>query len=186
MSNEPHPDSGVRITETDGTTTVRTPRKAANIAKPGKAKITDTTDRADKAAKAAKTAAYRVHMILREHPETEATVPLRAPDGDEDLTVPREAAEMLMRILASMAAGQPVTVIPDHAELTTQQAADLMNVSRPHVIKLLDEGKIQFRLVGTHRRVEAASVKDYVAQARTRQRVAADQLSELTEEMGMY
>ena len=92
----------------------------------------------------------------------------------------------ILSILASIAAGQPVMVIPDHAELTTQQAADLMNVSRPHVIKLLDEGKIQYRLVGTHRRVEAASVKDYISQARARQRAAADQLSELTEEMGLY
>lgn len=125
-------------------------------------------------------------MILRDHPETEATVTLRAPDGDEDLTVPREAAEMLMRILGSMAAGQPVMIIPDHAELTTQQAADLMNVSRPHVIKLLDEKKIHYRLVGTHRRVEAASVRDYLAQARVRQRAAADELTELTEELGLY
>jgi len=186
VSSDAHADSGVRVADTEETRSARTPRKAAKIAKPGKAKTTESTDRAAQAARAAKTAAYRVHMILREHPETEATVPLRAPDGDEDLTVPREAAEMLMRILASIAAGQPVMVIPDHAELTTQQAADLMNVSRPHVIKLLDEGKIQYRLVGTHRRVEAASVKDYISQARARQRAAADQLSELTEEMGLY
>lgn len=194
MSIPAHPDSGVRATEEDDvrktrtSRTTRTPKKAVKAAKPGKAKTvtSDTTEKAATAAKAAKTAAYRVHMILREHPETEPTVPLHAPDGDEDLTVPREAAEMLMRILGSMAAGQPVMVIPDHAELTTQQAADLMNVSRPHVIKLLDEGKIQYRLVGTHRRVEAASVREYLAHARVRQRAAADQLSALTEEMGIY
>ena len=88
--------------------------------------------------------------ILREHPD-DATVPLVAPDGDEDLTVPREAAEMFMRILSSMAAGQPVTVIPMNAELTTQEAADLLNVSRPFVIKLVEQGDIDYRMVGTHR-----------------------------------
>ena len=137
------------------------------------------------AARAAKTAAYRVHNILREHPEGD-TVPLRSLDGDEDLTVPRHAAELLMRILSSMAAGKPVTVIPDHAELTTQQAADLMNVSRPHVIKLLDEHKIQFRMVGTHRRVSAASVRAYLAERQGRQREAADELAALTHEMDLY
>ncbi len=147
--------------------------------------MSSQTVRPDEAVKAAKVAAYRVNNILREHPD-DATVPLRSGDGDEDLTVPREAAELLMRILGSIAAGQPVTVIPDHAELTTQQAADILNVSRPHLIKLLEEGKIAYRLVGTHRRVEAASVRVYRSQSRANQRDAADALSSLTEEMGLY
>lgn len=142
-------------------------------------------DDAAASALAAKTAAYRVHNILREHPETE-TVPLRSPDGDEDLTVPRHAAELLMRILSSMAAGKPVTVIPDHAELTTQQAADLMNVSRPHVIKLLDDHKIDYRMVGTHRRVSAVSVREYLDQRMSEQRQAADELADLTHQMDLY
>jgi excisionase family DNA binding protein len=142
-------------------------------------------DAAAVSALAAKTAAYRVHNILREHPGA-ATVPLRSPDGDEDLTVPRHAAELLMRILSSMAAGKPVTVIPDNAELTTQQAADLMNVSRPHVIKLLDDYEIDYRMVGTHRRVSAASVREYLDQRMGRQRRAADELADLTSEMGLY
>jgi excisionase family DNA binding protein len=148
----------------------------------GHSSVDDSTD---VAARAAKSAAYRVYNILREHPGAE-TVPLRSPDGDEDLTVPRHAAELLMRILSSMAAGKPVTVIPDHAELTTQQAADLMNVSRPHVIKLLDEQKIQFRMVGTHRRVSAVSVREYLDERMSRQRRAADELAALTHEMDLY
>ena len=141
-------------------------------------------DATEATATAAKTAAYRVFNILREHPESD-TVALRSPEGDEDLTVPRHAAELLMRILSSMAAGKPVTVIPDHAELTTQQAADLMNVSRPHVIKLLDEQKIEYRMVGTHRRVSAASVRKYLDERMSRQRQAADQLAALTSEMDL-
>ena len=137
------------------------------------------------ASKAAKVAAYRVHNILREHPD-QPTVPLRSTDGDEDLTVPREAAELLLRILGFIAAGQPVTVIPDHAELTTQQAADILNVSRPYLIKLLESGKIGHRLVGTHRRVEAASLRRYQAEAQVKQRAAADELTALGAEMGLY
>ncbi|WP_184712020.1 excisionase family DNA-binding protein [Streptosporangium saharense] len=70
--------------------------------------------------------------------------------------------------------GRGVTVVPSHAELTTQQAADMLNVSRPYLIKLLEEGEIPFRLVGKHGR------RDDV-----RRRTAADQLAALGQELGV-
>jgi excisionase family DNA binding protein len=152
---------------------------------PAPADHEDARAHQEAASRSAKVAAYRVHNILREHPD-DATVPLVAPDGDEDLTVPREAAEMFMRILSSMAAGQPVTVIPMNAELTTQEAADLLNVSRPFVIKLVEQGEIDYRMVGTHRRLQAVSVRDYLRRMRRSQHAAIDELAELTHEMGLY
>jgi len=106
-------------------------------------------------------------------------------DGDETLAVPRAAVELLARILAHMAAGQGVSVVPSHAELTTQQAADLLNVSRPFLIGLLDAGQIEYRKVGKHRRVKAASLLAYLRADDQHRREAADELSALTQHMGL-
>lgn len=84
-----------------------------------------------------------------------------------------------------MAAGEGVTVIPSHAELTTQQAADILNVSRPYLIKLLEAGAIEHRLVGKHRRVRLSSLMAYQREDDQKRRRAADELSSLTQEMGL-
>jgi excisionase family DNA binding protein len=106
------------------------------------------------------------------------------PDG-EVLTVPRGAVELLATILAHLASGQGVSVVPSHAELTTQQAADMLNVSRPFLIGLLEAGEIGFRKVGKHRRVRASSLLDYLRSDDQHRREAADELSALTQDMGL-
>ena len=67
--------------------------------------------------------------------------------------LPDDAADMVRRLLETYAAGRRPRVIPDDAEVSTFQAADILNVSRPYVIKLLDDGAMPFRMVGTHRRI---------------------------------
>ncbi|WP_329787654.1 helix-turn-helix domain-containing protein [Lentzea sp. DG1S-22] len=84
-----------------------------------------------------------------------------------------------------MAAGHGVSVVPADAELTTQQAADMLNVSRPYLIGLLKAGEIEYRMVGKHRRIKAASLVEYMRSDDQRRRRAADELSALTQEMGM-
>src|ERR1019366_2960152 len=112
--------------------------------------------------------------------------PVRLTVGEdgETVAVPRAAVDLLVGVLANMAAGQAVSLVPAHAELTTQQAADLMNVSRPFVVRLLQAGNIEYRLVGTHRRIKAASLMDYMRRDDAQRRKAADELTTLTQDMG--
>jgi excisionase family DNA binding protein len=104
--------------------------------------------------------------------------------GDHALVLPRQAVEMFAYILGAMARGQGVQILPLHAELTTQQAADLLNVSRPYLIGLLERGEIDFRLVGRHRRVRFDSVMEYRRHDDVRRREAVDELSQLGQELG--
>lgn len=118
------------------------------------------------------------------HTDPRQPVEMTVADGGH-LEMPGPAAELMIRILGKMAAGQGVTVIPMNAELTTQQAADLLNVSRPYLVRLLESGQIEFRKVGTHRRVMAESLYDYKRRALVAQKDAADELSALGQEMGL-
>jgi excisionase family DNA binding protein len=82
-------------------------------------------------------------------------------DDGQVITLPRSAARLLAHLLTEMAAGNSVTLIPVHAELTTQEAADVLNVSRPFLVGLLQAGELPFRKVGTHRRIRFQDVKAY-------------------------
>lgn len=134
--------------------------------------------------RAADAALASVQSYLNAHPDDPAAVPIRLDDGAE-LVLPRAAVELFARILAFMATGHGVSVVPAEAELTTQQAADLLNVSRPYLIGLLDADAIEYRKVGKHRRVKAASLLAYLRADDRRRRAAADELSALTREMGL-
>lgn len=126
---------------------------------------------------------------LRDYLSSHAGAPLVrlsvAEDRSEVLALPRAAVELLASILGHMAVGQSVSIVPSHAELTTQQAADLLNVSRPFLIGLLDAGEIEYRLVGTHRRVQASSLMSYQRTDDARRRRDADALSAETYALGL-
>jgi excisionase family DNA binding protein len=103
----------------------------------------------------------------------------------ETLRIPAPAAKMLVRILEEMARGNAITLIPVHAELTTQEAADMLTISRPSLIQLLDEGKIEYRKVGTHRRVRLESLMAYKRKADAARRAALAELAAYDQEIGI-
>jgi excisionase family DNA binding protein len=81
--------------------------------------------------------------------------------------LPTAALRLLIDILGALAEGNAVKVVPVHAELTTQEAADLLNVSRPHLVKLLETGELSYHKTGKHRRVRFADLMDYKARRDT-------------------
>ena len=89
------------------------------------------------------------------------TMRVRDAGREETIELPARAIKLLAEILEDMASGRAVTIVPRNAELTTQQAAEFLNVSRPFLIRLLEEKKIPFRMVGTHRRVRFEDILRY-------------------------
>lgn len=123
-------------------------------------------------------AALRALASVR-RPKTARTVRVRAEDDSahEAVTVPREAFDLLLEILGQMANGNAVTIVPVHAEFTTQQAADVLNVSRPFLIGLLEARKIPYHKVGTHRRILFADLMAYKQADDARRRKVLDELA---------
>ena len=101
------------------------------------------------------------------------------------LPLPARAVEFMHHVLDAMARGTPISLIPHEAELTTQQAADFLNVSRPFLVKLLDEGKIEHRKAGRHRRVRFKDLMEYREASRKARRSALADLAAEEKRLGL-
>lgn len=102
----------------------------------------------------------------------------------EELVLPEKVGRLVEFILGQLARGNAVQVYPLGAELTTQQAADFLNVSRPFVIKQLEAGALAYRLVGTHRRIALRDLIEYRRSLDVGRDAALDELAQLTQELG--
>jgi excisionase family DNA binding protein len=108
---------------------------------------------------------------------------LVGPDG-ESIVLPASAFEALKIVVTGMAQGMAMTLVPTGRELTTQEAADLLLISRPSVIRLLEDGAIPFHRVGTHRRINVEDVLKYRAERNEQRRAALRELTKISEEIG--
>jgi excisionase family DNA binding protein len=97
--------------------------------------------------------------------------------GKSECSIPAGAIPLLAEMLSVMAEGRAVTVVPVQTELTTQQAAEVLGVSRPFLVKLLDGGEIPHRLVGTHRRVLLSDVLEYRRQTNRNRETTLEELA---------
>jgi excisionase family DNA binding protein len=130
-----------------------------------------TRETAEEAAKAARCLGrVRAEVRRRDRPITIA-------DAGTSVVIPAQAFELLVGILEEMAKGHAVTIVPIHAELTTQQAAEILNVSRPYVVKLLQQKQIPFRVVGTRRRIRYEDLLAYKRRSDAKRHQALDELT---------
>jgi excisionase family DNA binding protein len=109
---------------------------------------------------------------------------VRLDDGQE-LVLPRAATRLIAHLLTEMAQGNAVTIIPIHANLTTQEAADYLNVSRPHLVRLLEAEKMPYYKVGTHRRIKFQDLVAFKTASEKRRREIMEELAAQAQEEGM-
>jgi excisionase family DNA binding protein len=135
-------------------------------------KILDPTAPTDEEVELAREAAPRLADQLGKGKKVE----VRLGNKDETLMLPVSSLRLLADILVQMGEGNAVAVLPVETELSTQQAADELNVSRPYLVKLLEDGKLPHRSVGTRRRVLLCDVLAY-------KKVVADARAKVLEEL---
>ena len=115
------------------------------------------------------------------------TLKITGEDGQsEDIILPGHIMAMLLKISTEMSQGKAISLIPINAELTTQEAANMMNVSRPHLVKLLEQEALSFHKVGTHRRIYLKDLLAYMEDNDKARRQSLDDLAALSQELGLY
>ncbi|MCE2426422.1 MAG: excisionase family DNA-binding protein [Pseudomonadales bacterium] len=134
-------------------------------------------------AEVARASSERLAAFL--HRDRPLTLSVTGAHGHEAVELPASVGPLLMEILRDIAAGRAVAVLRKDAELTTQQAADFLNVSRPLVVGLLENGAVPFRKVGTHRRVCFHDVLHYKNETDAARRGALDELAADAQELDM-
>ncbi len=104
----------------------------------------------------------------------------------EKINIPEPIYQVLLQVVHAMASGKAISIIPQQQELTTQQAAEFLNVSRPYLIKLLEQGEIPHIKVGSHRRVRFDDLMNYKQQRDVKRDQLLTELTQMSQEAGFY
>ena len=124
--------------------------------------------------------AAALDQIQSEYPEIEIE------ENNERIKIPLKALQLLAKILKETSQGRPVSIVPIATEITTQAAAELIGCSRPHLVKLLENGEINFTKIGKHRRIKYQDVIDYKRKMKAEQRRLLIEIMKADEEAGLY
>lgn len=107
-------------------------------------------------------------------------------ETNEKIKIPLKALKLLAKILEATSQGKPIFIAPVAMEMTTQAAADLLGCSRPHLVKLLEEGEIEYAKIGKHRRVKYEDVMAYKKRMKAKQQELLIKIMNADEESGLY
>lgn len=111
---------------------------------------------------------------------------IKIEEAEEKIRIPKIALTFLVKILKEIGNGNPVSIVPVATEISTQAAADFLGCSRPHVVQLLEEGKIPYMKVGKHRRIKYEDVRSFKKEMKVMQRKKIQELMKMDEKSGLY
>lgn len=117
--------------------------------------------------------------------EAPARARLVGPDGSQ-IDIPEDLYDILRDVVAALSHGMAISIAPHNTMLTTQEAADLLNVSRPTLVRLLTDGEISYTMRGRHRRVMLRDILDYRDRTRRERRETLDRMTADAEDDGLY
>jgi excisionase family DNA binding protein len=134
----------------------------------------------------ARTSISKVHLASKRVEKNRSRfVKIKLTEQGDFLHIPKKAVLLLFEILENMAQGKSFTLVPADADIGTQQAADLLNMSRPHLVKLLEDGVIPFKKVGTHRRIEFKHLEEYRRKSEENRNSKLDFLTKQAQELDL-
>ena len=110
---------------------------------------------------------------------------LVGPDGHQ-VEIPEPVHDLLLTILKNLQAGKAISIVPEHQQLTTQRAADILGVSRPFLVRLVEDGDIPFHMVGSHRRIYLRDLLDYKRRRDAARHEAINNMARTEMEAGTY
>ena len=126
-------------------------------------------------------------LALIDEALSKTTEPLRVTTREKgEMALPEPVSQILRKAVHILASGRDVSLVPVSRELSTNQAADLLDVSRPHLIKLIDEGKILCNMVGSHRRIRLQDLMAYKRERDAERREILKQIAQFSQDAGFY